>query len=64
MAKGNTDLYGSDPQGEAMEVASAGLANNCVLDINGGAADKMAAEQTVPDSAVPSGEEDTENRGS
>ena len=69
-------LYGADPQGEALEVAALGLRNNCVLDINGGAADKPAAsemqrsdvsgarEQTVPDADTPgTSYQDTENRG-
>ncbi len=30
------NIYGSDPQGEANSVASAGLSNKVVLDVHGG----------------------------
>lgn len=64
---GKDMLYGADPQGEALEVAAAGLRNNCVLDINGGASDKSSAEKLSTDTADSrqdtEGKQDTENRG-
>lgn len=64
---GKDMLYGADPQGEALEVAAAGLRNNCVLDINGGASDKSSDEHDSAHEDASKhdteGMQDTENRG-